>query len=227
MKFPDHAYYSALISEAFAIYTLLVKEGRDEKLLPGPQKSSGMFCFFLKWRDDDVISVLFFLSELWSEGAGFFCFFFTLGAGGEPFALPESLFKEITQSPHLCCITGLSARPRTLDVPVRRQAGGFCDTCVKHRQSLWFFYFFWSAISVILYCVINCLCLWICKKRNEPNPQVRSCHGIQSQKVLANPAVCLTVHIHTEIQSAVNVLITPNRERRAPLLRQPNFAAAS
>lgn len=49
----------------------------------------------------------------------------TLGPGGEPFALPGSLFKEITQSPHLCCIMGPNERPRTPDVPARRHADGF------------------------------------------------------------------------------------------------------
>lgn len=40
-------------------------------------------------------------------------------------ALPGSLFKEITQSPHLCCIMGSSERPCTVDIPARRQTDSF------------------------------------------------------------------------------------------------------
>lgn len=62
----------------------------------------------------------------------------------------------------------------------------------------------------------------LCKKRHEPNPQVRSCH----KKVLAKAAICLIIHIHVEIQSAVNVLITPNVEQPAPLLHRPTLRRA-
>lgn len=96
-------------------------------------KSSGMFCFLLKWGDGDVISVFFYLScDLGGSGVFFFSTLVeTLGPSGEPFALPGSLFEEITQSPHLCCIMGLSERPRTPDVPVRRRAEGIFDTRVN------------------------------------------------------------------------------------------------
>lgn len=106
------------------VSTLIVKRGRGEKhiiLCCCPDhtckygQSSGMFWGFLEKRGDgDVISGLFFLSTLQSEGGEgvFLPLVETLGPRSEPVALPGSLFKEMTQSPHLCCIMGLhSGRP--------------------------------------------------------------------------------------------------------------------
>lgn len=141
----DLADYSAWPSlfEAFAVSTLIAKERRDEKLLPVPHSPLEClgFCFFC---GETVMSSVFFLSELWSEGGrgGFFSTLVeTLGPGGEPFALPGSLFKEITQSPHLCCIMGPSERPRTPDVPARRHTDGFFDTRVNTDGDCALFFF--------------------------------------------------------------------------------------
>lgn len=73
--------------------------------------------------DGDVISVLY-LS--WDLRRGLqFPLVETLGPRSEPVALPGSLFKQISQSPHLCCIMGQSERPCTVDTPKRRQTDSF------------------------------------------------------------------------------------------------------
>lgn len=79
--------------------------------------------FFLKnWGDGDVIGELYLSRDL--KGVSF-PLVGPLGPSSEPAAVPGSLFKEITESLHLCCIMGSSERPCSVDIPARRRSGSF------------------------------------------------------------------------------------------------------
>lgn len=114
----------------------------------------GCFGVFLRSVKTVMSSVGFWggLSALQSEG-GEGVFFLplveTLGPRSEPVALPGSLFKEITQSPHLCCIMGLSERPCTLDVPARHHTDGFLTHRINMDRN--------SLFTQALFCIFKIL----------------------------------------------------------------------
>lgn len=99
---------STLLFSLYATLHMLIRKDRWDVVF--------CVCFVFK-RDHDVITG-FYLS--WDLMKG--CSFLWQSSGAQKwscgFAL-ERLLKEITQSPHLCCIMGQTERSWTVDIPIR------------------------------------------------------------------------------------------------------------